>query len=195
VVRSSENDSYAIGAGLGVLLPVAKYDELNASERLQSSTAASLVSIVRPWDVSMFLDRRVTARPWIDLRTKGRRLVAQFRQAIDMGYRTQSPACTQGVVCDRTGDVQVFSISTLWLGWQPTREVAVGIEAWEIYLMKTQLSVKDRSAFAMSPSVRFFFRWVEPAVSVIFPVGPTLLNAADGYWGLRLDMRIWFGGR
>jgi hypothetical protein len=195
VVRALDGESYTLGAGLGMLFPVVKYDELNSSERLSKSTAASLVSIVRPWDVSMFLDRRVTARPWIDLRTKSKRLVAQFRQAFDAGYRTSTPSCTQGIVCDRTGDLQVLSISTLYLGWQPTREVALGIEAWEVYLLKTQLSVNDRSSIALSPSVRFFFRWVEPAVSVLFPVGPTLLNAADGYYALRLDMRIWFGGR
>ncbi|MGZ3451884.1 MAG: hypothetical protein ACXWUG_07410 [Polyangiales bacterium] len=195
VVRALEGESYDIGAGLAVLPPLARYDDLAASERLARSTAASLVSVVRPWDVSMFLDRRVTAKPWVDLRTKNRRLIAQFRQALDVGYRVSTTPCVAGTTCDEAGDLQVMAISTLYLGWQPTRELTIGVEAWEIYLLKTQLLVNDRAALALSPSIRFYFRWVEPSVSVLLPLGPTLFNAADGYYALRLDMRVWFGGR
>lgn len=190
-------ERYAVGAGLAVLPPIFQYDDRGEVARLEAATPASLVSVVRPWDLSSFLDRRVTVRPWIDVRVAGKRIVAQFRQALDTNLRTSAASCSGNVVCDRAGDIQLVSITTFYLGWQPTREVALGVEAWEVYLLKTQFALadRDRSAFALSPSVRFFYRWVEPAVSVLFPVGKPLLGAAESYFAARIDLRIWFGGR
>jgi hypothetical protein len=91
----------------------------------------------------------------------------------------------------------LISTTALYVAWQPRREVALGIEAWQVYILSTRLSVadRDRSAFAVSPSVRFFYRWVEPAVSVLFPIGSPLFNTADSYIALRIDLRFWFGGK
>lgn len=196
VVKSFDDEKYDVGAGLGVLPSLFTYDSLSEQRRLETATAASLVSIVRPWDVSVFLDRRVTVRPWIDARAKNRHLLAQFRQALDTNLRVSASGCTGGnVVCDRAGDVELISISTLYLAWQPTRELALGVEGWSVYLLKTQLPVSsgDRSAFALSPSVRFYYRWVEPAFSLLVPIGKPLLGAANDYFALRFDLRVWFG--
>jgi hypothetical protein len=195
-VHSFQHERYSVGAGLGVLPPVFAYDDKDDRARLEGATASSLVSVVRPWDLSTFLDRRLTTRPWIDLRVSFRRVVVQLRQGLDINYRTSAAPCSTGA-CDQSGDVQLMSATTLYLGWQPTRELALGLEAWEIFLLKTRQSIadRDRSVLAVSPSVRFFYRWVEPAVSVLFPIGSPLMNAADGYFALRLDMRVWFGGK
>lgn len=196
VVRSLTRERYSVGAGLGLLPPVFTYDDRDDRARLEGSTASSLAGVVRPWDLSTFLDRRFTARPWIDLRVALRRFVVQFRQGIDVNFRTSAAPCTTGA-CDASGDLQLLSTTTLYLGWQPTREVALGVEAWEVYLLKTraQIADRDRSVFALSPSVRFFYRYVEPAVSLLFPIGSPLMNAADGYFALRIDLRVWFGGK
>lgn len=195
-VRSFVRERYSIGAGLGVLPPVFTHGNDEEWERLESSAASALVSVVRPWDLSTFLDRRLTARPWIDLRVQWRKALVQLRQALDTNFRTGEGSCATGTVCDRSGDIQMISISTLYVGWQPHRELALGVEAWQVYLLKTSLPVanRDRSAFVLSPSVRFFYRWVEPAVSVLFPIGSPLLNTADSYFGVRIDLRVWFGG-
>jgi hypothetical protein len=197
VVHTFMRERYAVGAGLGLLPPVFTYDDQDERSRLDAASAASLVSVVRPWDLSTFLDRRFTARPWIDLRVNWRKLVAQFRQGVDLNFRTGASRCVEGSVCDRAGDIQLVSMTTFYVGWQPTREVALGVEAWEVFLLKTRLPVadRDRSALALSPSVRFYYRWVEPAVSVLFPIGQPLLNAAESYFALRIDMRVWFGGK
>jgi hypothetical protein len=196
VVWVEPKDKYALGAGLGVIAPIVTYDSKDDGARLSSGTASSLIGIVRPWDISSFLDRRVTLRPWIDLRVGRRRFVAQFRQGVDISMRTgvatQSNDATG--VHDKVGDIELLSISTLYLGWQPSDVLAIGVEAWEIYLLKTALPItdRDRSVFAISPGLRFTYRWVEPGVSVLFPIGPPLLGAVDSYMALRIDLRVWF---
>jgi len=196
-VHTFQHERYAVGAGLGVLPPVFTYDDRDEASRIEASTASTLLAVVRPWDISTFLDRRLTARPWIDMRVQWRRALVQARQGVDVNFRTGAPTCGVGSTCDRSGDLQLLSISTLYVAWQPTREVALGVEAWQVYVLETRLPIadRDRSAFAISPSVRFFYRWVEPAVSLLFPIGPPLLGTADSYFGLRIDMRVWFGGK
>lgn len=195
IARGFVRDRYVVGAGLGVVPPLFTYGDQDDIARLESSSASTLASTVRPWDASTFLDRRVTLRPWIDLRAESRRFVVQFRQALDTSFRTGSAPCTSGDCA--SSSMGLLSISTLFLGWKPTREVALGLEAWEVYLLRSQLAVadRDRSAFALSPGVRFFYRWVEPSVSLLLPVGPPLLGAADSYFGLRVNVRVWLTPR
>lgn len=192
VVRSFSRERYSVGAGLGLSPPIFRYDDAAETTRLQKGATSSFISVVRPWDLSAFLDRRLTARPFIDVRAAVGRLVLQARQGVDVGLRTQG-ACTENVVCDKAGDVQLVSLTSVYLGWQPTREVALGLEAWEVYLVKTTLTVNDhdRNALALSPSVRFYYRFLEPAISVLFPLGQPLLNAVDSYFALRIDLRVW----
>lgn len=196
-VRSFARDRYSVGAGLGLLPPVFTYDDKPDSARLAESTASTLVATVRPWDLSTFLDRRFTARPWIDMRVTWRRFVLQLRQGLDVNYRTSAVGCTAGIECEKSGDMQLMSTTTLFVGWRPTRDLALGLEAWEVYLLKTHVPIadRDRSVFALSPSVRFYYRWVEPAVSMLFPIGSPLLNASDGYFALRIDVRVRFGSQ
>ena len=196
VVHPGPHDDFALGAGLGLMAPIVTYDDLDDSKRVQTATTSALVGIVRPWDLSMFLDRRVTARPWIDIRVGRHEFIAQVRQGLDVAMRSGVPSSTSatGAFSGEVGDVELISITSLYLGWQPTRELAVGVEAWDVYLLKTQLPIsdRDRTVFALSPGFRFFYRWVEPGVSLLFPVGSPLLGAVDNYVALRIDMRVWF---
>ena len=197
VVYVEPKDKYALGAGFGAIFPVVTYDAKDDASRLSSGTASALVGIVRPWDISSFLDRRVTLRPWIDVRVGRRKLVAQFRQGLDFSLRSGAPTESNDAtgVHAKVGDIEMLSISTLYLGWQPSDVLAIGVEAWEIYLLKTALPVsdRDRSVFALSPGMRFTYRWVEPGVSVLFPIGPPLLGVVESYMALRIDIRVWFG--
>jgi hypothetical protein len=197
VVWVEPKDKYALGAGLGAIFPVVTYDAKDDATRLSSGTASSLIGIVRPWDISSFLDRRVTLRPFIDLRVGRRKFVVQFRQGLDVSLRTGVATQTDDAtgVHQKVGDIEMLSISTLYLGWQPSTSLAIGVEAWEVYLLKTALPVADtdRSVFAVSPGLRFTYRWVEPGVSVLFPIGRPLLGAVDSYMAMRIDLRVWFG--
>lgn len=196
IAHGGPDEQWAVGAGLGVMAPIVTYDDLDDGKRTQTATASALVGIVRPWDLSMFLDRRVTARPWIDLRI-GRKIVAQVRQGLDVAMRSGVPSSTSAVgpFAGKVGDVEMVSITSVYLGWQPTPELALGVEAWDVYLLKTSLPITDRerTVFAVSPGFRMFYRWVEPGVSLLFPIGSPLLGAVDDYVALRIDMRVWFG--
>ena len=197
VVWVEPKDKYALGAGLGTIFPVFTYDAKDDATRLSTGTASSLVGIVRPWDISSFLDRRATLRPWIDLRVGRRKFVLQFRQGVDFSFRTGAPteSSDPNGVQAKFGNIEMLSISTLYLGWQPSQTLTIGVEAWEVYLLKTALPVTDqqRSVFALSPGLRFTYRWVEPGVSVLFPIGPPLLGAVESYMAMRIDLRVWFG--
>jgi hypothetical protein len=191
-VHSFSHEQYSVGAGFGASPPLFYYEDTSDTTRLARSETALLASIVRPWDLSMFLDRRLTLRPWIDLRVAVRALVVQVRQGLDVSIRTGQAGCPGGASCERPGETQFVSLTGIYVGWQPLAWLALGVEGWEIYLLKTAPPIedRDRTAFAVSPTVRFFHRWAEPALSFSFPVGPPLLNAAESYWSLRLDFRV-----
>jgi hypothetical protein len=195
IVHVEPHDKYALGAGLGIIAPIFKYDDRQDSERVALGTASSLVAVVRPWDMSQYLDRRLTLRPWIDLRIGRKTVVLQFRQGMDVSIRTAVPPGSPADGSDpaKVGDVELLSISTFYLGFRPARQVTFGIEAWEVYLLKTKLPVvdRDRTVFAISPGARFLSRWVEPGVSLLVPFGPPLLGAVETYVALRVDLRIW----
>ncbi len=194
VVHQGLGASYTLGAGLGVVPPLVTYDGLDDERRLAQATASALVGILQPWDVPLYLDRRLTLRPWIDMRTARKHLVAQFRGRMDFSFRTSAPpALLPTDTRAQAGDLELFASAALYLGWRPTREVSLGLEAWEVYLLKTPLPLadRDRVTFALSPSVRLHFRWVEPALSVLVPLGRPLFGVAEGYVALRVDVRVW----
>ena len=116
---------------------------------------------------------------------------------MDFAFRTGVPteSSDPNGVQAKVGNIEMLSISTLYFGWQPSPTLTLGVEAWEIYLLKTALPVTDqqRSVFAVSPGMRFTYRWVEPGVSVLFPIGPPLLGAVESYMAMRIDLRVWFG--
>src|SRR5205823_3987539 len=171
VAHAGPDEDYAIGAGLGLMPPLVTYDDLDDAQRVQTATTSALVGIVRPWDLSMFLDRRVTARPWIDLRVGRHKFIVQLRQGLDVAMRSGVPSSTSagGAFQGKVGDIEMISVTALYVGWQPTPELALGVEAWDVYLLKTQLPIsdRDRTVFAISPGFRFFYRWVEPGVSLL----------------------------
>jgi hypothetical protein len=191
IARGSPDEGYAFGAGLGLLPPLFVYDDLDDGQRLKTTTTSALVGIVRPWDLTTFFDRRVTSRPWIDLRIGRNRFIAQIRQELDFALRTGAPAT--GSFGDHVGDLEIVSVTALYFGWRPTDQIALGCEAWEVHLLKTNMPVsdRDRTVFTLSPGIRFFERWIEPGASLLIPFGAPLLGAVDNYVALRLDMRVW----
>jgi hypothetical protein len=196
IAHGGPDESWAIGAGLGFMAPLVTYDDLDDAKRVQTATTSALVGIVRPWDLSMFFDRRVTARPWLDLRVGRHKFIVQLRQGLDVAMRSGVPsgASANAAFAGKVGDIEMISITALYIGWQPTPELALGVEAWDVYLLKTQLPVgdRDRTVFALSPGFRMFYKWVEPGVSLLLPIGAPLLGAVDNYVALRIDLRVWF---
>jgi hypothetical protein len=195
-VHPISNERFALGAGFGVIPGLGSYDGMDDGTRIRTAQASAIAGVLRPWDLSSWLDHRVTFRPWVDLRAASRSFAVQFRQAIDVAARWDdalSPAGPTGSLAP--GYFEAMTISTLFLGVQPTREVSLGVEIWETYLLKTSFALRDqqRSVLAIAPSVRFFYRWVEPAISIVLPVGSPLLEGVDSYFGARLDLRIWLG--
>lgn len=189
---------YTLGAGLGLVPPLFDNgDALDRASTLAPATAAALAGVVRPWDLPLFLDRHLTLRPWIDLRTARKHLVAQFRGRLDFALRTAAPSSSGSptAIGGSAGDLDMLATAQLYLGWRPTPELSLGLEAWEVYLLKTERPIgdRDRVTFALSPSVRYSFRWVEPAISVLVPLGQPLFDTAERYVALRVDVRVWFG--
>ncbi len=191
VVHVEPNDKYTLGAGLGIVAPLIKQDDHDDGQRLTQDTPSAIVAVLRPWDLASFLDRRVTLRPWFDVRIGRGNWIAQFRQGIDIAIRSSAIG-----LADHAGETELLSISTVYLGWQPTRAIALGLEAWEVYFLSTHLPItdRDRTAFAIAPGFRFFHPRLEPGISLFLPVGSTILGAVDSYWGLRLDVRVPLGG-
>jgi hypothetical protein len=178
------------GGGLGVVLPIPRSLDPYQVEVLRT------VRVVRPWDVAYFNDLTLTFRPWLDIRYVTRRLIVQIRQGIDwsvvLGDNPRfcgKPPCTEEGGDRRT---DITARLTLYAGYRATRAVGLGLELWEVYQVTADLPDDKRAAFAISPSVRFILPYVQPAISVLFPIATPLRGDVASYYALRLNVGFTF---
>ena len=62
-----------------------------------------------------------------------------------------------------------------------------------MYLIQAPLRKDDGSAaYAVSPSIRFMTRVLQPAVSILVPIDRTLSGAVDEFWAIRLSVQAVF---
>jgi len=165
----------ALGGGLGLMLPTARFDEGSPAAK-----AALHAATLRPWDVSFFVPDAFGLRPFIDVRAVDGRFVAQFRQGLDL---MASPSAL--------GGWRLYATTGVYFGWWFTRDVAGGLEAFEAYVIDAR-DVRDgaRAAVVVSPSVRLALPWVQPAISLFTNIGTPLQGASDRVWGFRVAFSI-----
>lgn len=177
----------AYGGGMSVVLPIFK----RAPDSGDSFVGES-VRVIRPWDFPAFAENTFTVTPYLDARIIDGNVTIQVRQAFSL----------QGLVAQaRLPQANVVSTSTLYLGYQPFDQLALGLEIWEVYFISTDFQAlcearrqncddSLRGAFAVSPSVRFTSRTFQPALSFLIPYDRTLFDSVSSYWAVRLS----FGG-
>ncbi|MGO9833107.1 MAG: hypothetical protein ACLP1X_02725 [Polyangiaceae bacterium] len=166
----------AFGGGLGLMLPTATASGDDASP---AGEVALHAATLRPWDVSFFVTDALGVRPFIDVRAIDGPFVAQFRQGLDLAVSTTA-------IADR-----IYATTGVYFGLRATRQVAVGVEAFEAYAIDVP-NVQDgaRASFVVSPNVRLVLPWVEPAISMFTNVGTPLQGASERIWGFRVAFTL-----
>jgi hypothetical protein len=157
----------AYGGGLGVVLPLANHGEAG-------DAVAHRVSVVQPWDYVDFLNDATTLRPFIDVRDIDGPVTLQLRQGIDW-------AKPKGAA------PQLTSRTTFYVGYRPSQLFGLGLEASEVYFIEPS---EQRPAYTLAPSVRLMARWLQPAISFLFPIDRPLFGAIEDYWALRLSFEV-----
>src|SRR5262245_10820259 len=163
----------AYGGGLGVALPGVPHGSAGTE-------VAQTIRVLRPWDYVHFVNDDFIFRPFIDVRDIDGRVMLQLRQGIDWDR-------SSGALTSRT---------TFYVGYRVSDLFGLGLEAWEVYLIKAPLPKDDgRAAYAVSPSLRFMTRVLQPAISVLLPIDRPLFDAVDNFWAVRLSLNVIFDGR
>jgi hypothetical protein len=158
----------AYGGGLGLVLP-------GVPHGTSGTEVAQTIRVLRPWDYVHFVNDDFIFRPFIDVRDIDGRVMLQLRQGIDWDRAS-------GALTSRT---------TFYVGYRPSEPFGLGLEAWEVYLIKAPLSKDDgRAAYAVSPSVRLMTRVLQPAVSILLPIDRPLFDAVDSFWAVRLSVNV-----
>jgi hypothetical protein len=160
----------AYGGGLGVVLPAVHHGA-------EGTDVAETVRAIRPWDFVDFVNDDFIFRPFIDVRDIDGKVMLQLRQGIDWDRYNGS----------------LTSHTTFYIGYRPNELFGLGLEAWEVYLIQAPASKDDgRAAYAVSPSIRFMTRVLQPAVSFLMPIDRPLFDAVDDFWAIRLSVQAVF---
>jgi hypothetical protein len=175
----------AYGGGISAVIPL-----FQRAPDSNEAIVAESVRVVRPWDFAPFAENTFSVQPYLDARVIDGRVTVQLRQGFVL----------QGLVAEaRLPDLNVVSRSTLYLGYQPTRKVALGLEFQEVYFISTDFvadcqvrrAVCDdsmRAVFAVSPSIRLLTRVFQPTLAAMFPFDRTLYDSVRSYWAIRLGL-------
>ena len=168
----------AYGGGIGFVPPLLRQD---LDEDKQSVRAN--IRVLRPWDYPHFAGQSFAVRPFVDVRSLDGPIMLQLRQGLDI---------LQQVSDEIGGPSTTFtSRTTFYIGYRPIDELGIGLELWEVYFIKSpEVSDDQRAVFAVSPSIRWMTRVVQPAMSMMFPVDRPLFNSAKDYWALRLTVGL-----
>lgn len=162
------------GAGLGVVLPIPRELDQREQEVLRT------VRVVRPWDSAYFLDLTLTARPFFDIRHVTGRFLFQFRQGVDWSYDFDA------------SEQDLTARATFYLGYRAAEPVGLGVELWEVYQLTADLPDENRAAFTVSPSIRFMFPGVRPAISALLPIATPLRGEVASYIAGRISVAFSF---
>ncbi len=158
----------AYGGGLGVVLP-------GVPHGAAGTEVAQTIRVLRPWDYVHFVNDDFIFRPFIDVRDIDGRVMLQLRQGIDWDR-------SSGALTSRT---------TFYVGYRLSELFGLGLETWEVYLIKAPLSKDDgRAAYAVSPSLRLMTRVLQPAASLLLPIDRPLFDAVDSFWAVRLSVSV-----
>ena len=160
----------AFGGGLGLMLPTAAFDDGSPAASVARSAAS-----LRPWDTSFFTHGIVSFRPFVDVRDVVGRLVIHFRQGLE--------------VVTEVSDIsshRLLAITGLYLGYRINEHLSGGIEAFETYTIDAPIDDRLRATFIVSPSLRVYLPYVQPAISGFTNIGPPLYGWSDRVFGVRI---------
>ncbi len=175
------------GGTLGIVLPVPR--ALSSVE----SAALSTLRTVRPWDVAYFLDTTLTFRPSYDIRHVVGGFIVQLRQGVDVSIPLKREAApTPFLPAAAQNPIDLTARATLYLGYRLLPAIGVGLEVWEVYQITADVPDDKRAAFAISPSVRFLFARVQPALSLLVPIATPLRGEVESYVAGRLHVDFAF---
>jgi len=158
----------AYGGGLGFVLPIVNHGD-------EGRDVAQTMRVVRPWDYVEFTNDDIVLRPFIDVRNIDGKVILQLRQGIDWVR----------------SDASLTSRTTFYVGYRPSEQFGIGLEAWEVYLIRAANPQDEgRAAYAVSPSLRFMTRMLQPAVSFLLPIDRPLFDAVQSFWAVRLSFSV-----
>ncbi|EYF06648.1 hypothetical protein [Chondromyces apiculatus] len=171
----------ASGGGFGVVLPAPR--NLTGAEQDVLQAART----VRPWDAAYFADMTLVARPWFDIRLVTGPFIFQLRQGLDWSLVVRE-------LMPEEPRYDLTARATFYFGYRATEAIGLGLELWEVYQLTADPRVNDgeRAAFAISPSIRFMFPYVQPALSMLFPLATPLRGEVETYYAARLNVGFTF---
>jgi hypothetical protein len=165
------------GGGVGAVLPTASYDRERPAVRGLAVGATAL----RPWDISMFEEGSLALRPFLDIRYAPGRLVLQVRQSFDGSFDLA-----------RSQPSRIFAVTTAYFGFQLVDRLAVGVEAYELYLVDAPVADERRAFFTVSPTAHIDLDGIEPSIGVLTNLGPPYLAGTDRLWAIRMSVTTRF---
>ncbi len=168
----------AYGGGLAIVPPL-----IGRDTSADSASVRDTIRVVRPWDYPQFAGRVIAFRPFFDVRGLDGPVILQLRQGIDIVRHVGDDAIGAATT--------LTSRTTFYIGYRPMADLGIGLELWEVYFIKSP-EVRDdqRAVFAVSPSIRWMSRLLQPAASLVFPIDRPLLDSAKGYWAIRLTLGL-----
>jgi hypothetical protein len=172
----------AYGGGLGFVAPLFAHGDAG-------TRATESIRVVRPWDQVAFLNHTWTLRPFIDVREIDGPIILQLRQGLDWAISTGSGAGANNPVSAAiAGETQVTTRTTLFIGYRPMRLLGVGLELWEVYVIRP--AALQGATYAISPSLRLMTAVFQPAISFLAPVDRPLAGSVDGFWAVRMSLGV-----
>lgn len=167
------------GGGLGIVVPTPR-DLLREEDNILAT-----LRVVRPWDAAYFQNLTLGIRPWFDVRHIAGRFIIQLRQGIDYSVITRDL---------KPGEhrQEFVARATFYAGYRLAKPIGVGLEIWEVYQLTADVVDEKRAATSISPSIRFMFPHVEPALSLLLPVSTPLRGDAASYFAARLNVGFTF---
>lgn len=165
-------DGLVAGGGLGWMIPLPR------SDAPEVRAAQETVRAVHAWDAATFSTNELTLRPAFDVRWASGPVTLQFRSGLDVAIDVEEA---------RTN---LVARAGLFGGLQAGRWMCLGAELSEVYPITADIPDAERAAVTLSPSVRFRVGALEPGLSLLVPLSTPLEGVADGFFAVRLHVRL-----
>ncbi|WP_394847216.1 hypothetical protein LZC95_07075 [Pendulispora brunnea] len=171
----STTTGLAFGAGLGLVLPTANFN-VNS---IDAFSLASAAIALRPWDHVFFQSGTFALRPFVDVHDTVGPFIIQFREGLDWTFDVR----------ENTGQ-RAFSLATLYVAIRPVSWVALGLEAYQLYIIDAPVADERRAFFAVSPTVRLMLKYVQPSIGMIRSVGAPFYPGTDSTTAMRAGLTL-----
>lgn len=162
----------AFGGGLGVMLPTAQFSRSGPLQKLGDAATA-----LRPWDYALFQEAHLGLRPSLDLRYIAGPVIIQAREVFDVTFDAENDA-----------DYDLDVVTAFYVGVRVRKELAVGAELSQLYLVSANIADDRRSSVTLAPVMRFIFPRFQPAVSFLTNLGNPFYDQASHVWAVKTSL-------